>query len=72
VFLLEEKAKGKDSEFFEYLNLLPGTDDFPVFYDDDEISFLEGSPFLYSIASELHNTENDYNLISKEIPEFGE
>jgi hypothetical protein len=61
-----------DSYFKEYLKLLPGLDDFPVFYSDLEKEYLEGSPFLEAIDTEIEDTLYDYNLISKEIPEFGE
>ena len=46
VFFLMEKQKGKDSFFFNYIDTMPGTEEFPIFYGDEEKFILKGSPFL--------------------------
>lgn len=45
-YLLQEKAN-KDSKWKEYLNVIPAKyDNFPIFFDETEMKYLDGSPFL--------------------------
>lgn len=45
-YILQEWKKDKQ-EFSEYLDILPkGLDDFPIFFKEDELAYLKGSPFL--------------------------
>jgi protein-histidine N-methyltransferase len=50
----------------------PGLDDFPLFFNEDERSWLEGSPFIAFVDDEIENTRYDYDLIVKELPEIGQ
>ena len=45
-YLLQEKSN-KDSSWKEYLSVIPSKyDNFPIFFDKNEMKYLEGSPFL--------------------------
>ncbi len=45
--LLQEQAKKEDSKWFDYIQILPKDySNFPVFFNDEELKLLEGSPFL--------------------------
>ena len=43
-----------------------------MFFNEDERSWLQGSPFIPFVDEEIENTKYDYDLIVKEIPEIGE
>ena len=58
---LQEMSKGEESFLKYHWALLPGIDDFPAFYTDEEKALLEGSPFLAELALEMEITELDYN-----------
>jgi histone-lysine N-methyltransferase SETD3 len=46
IFLLKEK-KNPDSFWMPYINILPSDyNNFPIFFEDDDLKWLEGSPFL--------------------------
>jgi len=46
-YLLQEKKKLPNTDFKEYLDILPkGMGDFPIFFTEEERSWLKGSPFL--------------------------
>ena len=45
-YLLQEKVN-KESKWKEFLKIIPAKyDNFPIFFDEIEMSYLEGSPFL--------------------------
>ena len=46
VNLLLQLQYEKESRLYHYIQTLPGTDDFPINYDQDTRKMLEGSPFL--------------------------
>lgn len=69
---MESQDKGEDGLFYKHWLVQPGLDDFPVFFNEDERSWLEGSPFLEFVDEEIENTRYDYALITKDIPEYGE
>ena len=41
------------------------------FSKTDEKHYLKGSPFLDMVETEIISIKYDYDLIAKEIPEFG-
>jgi len=45
-FYLTEYKKGENSFFFNYFDTLPGTEEFPYNYKEDEYFLLKGSPFI--------------------------
>jgi len=69
-YIMQEKRK-MEMEYREYLDILPkGLNDFPIFFNEDERSYLKGSPFLTQIFEKIEDIKVDYNLICKEVPEF--
>ena len=52
IYNMQEKRKGKDSLFYNHLKVQPGLDDFPIFFGQNELKYLQGSPFLESIQKE--------------------
>ena len=69
---LENEGQGKESSHHLHWQVQPGLDDFPLFFNEDERSWLQGSPFIPFVDEEIENTRYDYDLIVKEIPEIGE
>ena len=63
VFLLEEKAKGKSSFFYPYINMLPAKVDYvPVTWNTNEIEhWFEGSFMVPAIASRRNDLHNEYH-----------
>ena len=63
VFLLEEKAKGKSSFFYPYINMLPAKVDYvPVTWNTNEIeNWFQGSFMVPAIASRRNDLHNEYH-----------
>ena len=63
VFLLEEKAKGKSSFFYPYINMLPAKVDYvPVTWNTNEIEhWFQGSFMVPAIASRRNDLHNEYH-----------
>lgn len=70
VFLLQE-FNDPISFWKPYLDFMP-TDftSFPIFYTNDEISFLKGSYFLESLNQKITEMLIDYNTVLEIAPEF--
>lgn len=68
---MQENDKGKDSLFYNHLQVQPGTEDFPVYFTEKERAYLTGSPFLKYLDEEIEDIRYDYALIARDIPEFG-
>jgi histone-lysine N-methyltransferase SETD3 len=70
-FLLQEKAKGPDSFWWPYLEILPKTcSSFPIFFDEEERSWLAGSPFLDQVMEKIDDIQEDYDTIAAIAEEF--
>jgi len=55
-YLLQEKKKLPNSDFKEYLDILPkGLEDFPIFFTEEERSWLKGSAFLGQIYEKIED-----------------
>ena len=52
IFILEEIHKDKNSYFFHYFKTLPASNNFPLFFMNEEKGYLNGSPFLNYTESE--------------------
>lgn len=72
VYNLQEERKGEEALLHRHFALLPGIEESPVVFTDDEKHYLKGSPFLDMVETEIISIKYDYDLIAKEIPEFGE
>ena len=53
-----------------HFKVQPELDGFPVLFNDDEMSWLDGSPFKEYIEQEKKDCEDDYNFICEKIPGF--
>ena len=45
---------------------------FPVFFSDEDLEYLKGSPFRYKILKKKQDIERDYKEICKAAPMFKE
>lgn len=66
LYVLEERAKGKDSFFYPYLSILPKSyDDMPLLFSDNEIDRLKGSLTVPMLFMRNTSIEKEYNSILK-------
>jgi histone-lysine N-methyltransferase SETD3 len=71
-FLLKE-IHNIESKWKHYIDILPKDySNFPIFFSDEELGLLAGSPFLMNILEKKEDIRKDYERICKEIPEFVE
>lgn len=69
-YIMQERRKPY-SYFKEYMDILPKSfNNFPIFYTQEERSWLEGSALQNQITEKIKDISADYNLICKEVPEF--
>ena len=45
--------------------------EYPLFWTEDEMKWLEGSPLERDVENTASRLESDYNLIVQHIPSFG-
>jgi len=65
-YLLQEKEKGLSSKWNNYIEILPKDySNFPVFFNEEELKLLEGSPFLLQIKNKIKDIRADYDAILK-------
>ena len=69
-FILFEKNNPKWKFYFD---LLPKDfSNFPIFYTDNELNFLKGSPFLNQILDKKSDIQKDYLKLCEYIPLFNQ
>ena len=69
-YVMQERRK-EQSFFDKYIDILPKAfDNFPIFYTQEERTWLEGSPFQNQISEKIKDIQADYNLITMEVPEY--
>eukprot|EP01017_Pseudomicrothorax_dubius_P027102 TRINITY_DN3084_c0_g1_i10.p2 TRINITY_DN3084_c0_g1~~TRINITY_DN3084_c0_g1_i10.p2 ORF type:complete len:598 (-),score=164.66 TRINITY_DN3084_c0_g1_i10:1899-3692(-) len=69
-FLLLERQK-TDSFWHPYLQLLPSDyNSIPIFFNDEDLKWLEGSPFLDQVRDKISDMQKDYDAIWAVSPEF--
>lgn len=62
-----------DEKFKPYYDILPTVmDNFPLFWEEEELNLLQGSPFLDMIENRKRSISEDYNIICKVLPELEE
>lgn len=73
VFLLwDRKVNGESSFFKPYYDILPPTlRNMPIFWSEDELSYLKGSYLLDQIADRNDAIEDDFHAICHVAPELG-
>jgi histone-lysine N-methyltransferase SETD3 len=70
-FILNEKLLKEQSKWKFYLDLLPQDySNFPIFFTEKEMTYLEGSPFKTQIEDKKAEIMKDYNQICCYIPDF--
>lgn len=73
-FILREKFK-PDSLWKPYIDLLPKHyGSMPIFFNEEDLSWLEGSPFLNQVLDKKSDLRKDYEAIkeiAEEIEEYG-
>ena len=72
VYFLEELRKPKIEQVYgAYLDLFP-TDmsSYPIYFTQEELKYLEGSPFLESIEAKKLLIRQDFETIRSNIPTF--
>ena len=71
-FLMEEESKpAEEREWQEYLDILPrNCDNYPIFFNDEQLEHLKGSPILHQIKLHKQKILRDYLTICREVPEF--
>lgn len=71
-YILQERKKD-EQKFAEYLDILPkGLGDFPIFFTEEELAYLKGSPFLDQVHEKIEDIKTDYDFICREVPEFSQ
>ena len=67
-FLLFEK---KNTKWKFYFDLLPKNfNNFPIFYNDNELNYLKGSPFLNQIFDKKSDIKADYLKLCEHLPYY--
>lgn len=60
-----------DHFFQPYYKILPKDyTNFPIFWDDEKLAWLEGSPLIDDIMERKHNMRSDYEEVCRICPEF--
>ena len=69
-FLLYEE---KNKKYKYYFDLLPKDySNFPIFYKNNELEYLKGSPFYAQILEKKEDIKNDYNKLCEHLPDFNQ
>lgn len=72
-YLLSELPKGESSYWYPYLATLPKKyRNMPIFFDENELSWLKGSMCLEKIAERKLSLRAEYDNICKHVPGFAE
>jgi hypothetical protein len=67
---MQERRK-PDSPWQIYIDILPKHyGNFPIFFTEEELDLLTGSPFLDQIHEKNDDIRSDYDLICREVPDF--
>lgn len=71
-FIMDQRRNDK-SYFKEYFDVLPQSfDNFPIFFTDEEMTWLEGSPVERYVKACINGAKTDYDMICKEVPEYSQ
>lgn len=69
-FVLYERKK-PNTKWKNYFEILPKDyTNFPIFYTQEELDLLKGSPFLSTILDKKDDIKKDYDKICEVIPDF--
>ena len=67
-----EMQEDPNHKMMPHFRVQPELDGFPVLFNDDEMSWLDGSPFTEYMEQEKADVKYDYDTIASEIPGFRE
>ena len=69
-FVLYERLN-KDSKWKSYFDIIPKDySNFPIFFTEEDLNLLKGSPFLQTILEKKDDIEKDYKRICDLVPGF--
>lgn len=69
-FVLYER-KNADSKWQYYFDILPKDySNFPIFFTDEELKLLKGSPFLTTLTEKKEDIKKDYQRLCDLVPDF--
>lgn len=69
-YILQERRK-EETPWEPFLDILPKDfDNFPIFFNEEEKKWLEGSPFLDQVEEKIEDIQSDYDLICNCVPEY--
>lgn len=70
IYILTDMESG--TSFYQpYYDILPENfDNFPIFWDEEKMGWLAGSPLIQQIAERKRNIRSDYDQLCKAAPEF--
>lgn len=70
-FLMEERRKGADSYYSEYIDILPKSfEAYPIFYTPEEMEMLVNTNMVKQVDNKIVDMRQDYDIICKEVPEY--
>lgn len=70
IFLLEEAAKGEQSQWHHYISILPRDHrTFPINYTNEELTELIGSSLLMQIHEKVFDLKKDYDRVLAACPQ---
>ncbi len=70
-YLLQERDKGADSFWAPYIAILPKQfDSVPLFFNDEELSWLEGSFTVGKVADRIESLQAEYEALRDSVPSF--
>ena len=73
IIYLLENLNDKECFFKPYFDILPATfNSFPIFWNEEEMTWLEGSDLVRQIEDRKANIAADYNAVCRCCPDFGE
>ena len=68
---LMEHKKDPNSYWKNWIKVLPKSySEFPIFYTEEEISWLQGSPLKAVVIETRNKLHGDYELVANAMPEF--
>jgi len=69
-FIMEETRK-PDSYWAKYIDILPKSFEvYPIFYTEEEMSWLENTDMVRMVKTKLEDMKKDYDTITTEVPDF--
>jgi histone-lysine N-methyltransferase SETD3 len=69
VYMLLDRLRGTKAEFMPYWESLPKSfDEMPIFWDDEQLQWLQGSPVLDAVAEKKAHLGEDFERLVAAVP----